>query len=165
MGMENVVEVVTDADWQGCQETRKSSSGWSLYWGGVHLQSGSGTQPGLPALSSCESEYRASARGVIEAVLLRKLEAEVGFKPEHMTAWTDSTANRALCQRLGPGKVKHMPAGALYLQEMVKNGGLRMAKVATAENSADLLTKHLLKDAVAKHRQGLGLLQAGEVTI
>eukprot|EP00969_Alexandrium_andersonii_P277623 12271813-Alexandrium_andersonii.AAC.1 len=56
--------------------------------------------------------------------------------------WTDSTAARAMSQREGPGKLKHVGLKRLWLQSQVEDDKLEVRKVHTDENYADVLTKH-----------------------
>ena len=57
------VESYTDADWAGCLDDRRSTSGYCTFVGGNLVTWRSKKQP-VVALSSAEAEYRAMARGV-----------------------------------------------------------------------------------------------------
>jgi hypothetical protein len=91
-------------------------------------------------LSSGEAENNANCTAVCEAVFIRNLFAEIGH---HMIVrlHTDSSAARAMSQRLGPGKVKHMEVKTMFLQHMVKKKELEVVKEKTLEQIADLGTK------------------------
>ena len=68
--------VYSDADWAGCPDTRRSTSGYCVYLGD-NVVSWSSERQDTVSRSSAESEYRVVAHAVAEAVRLRQLVVEL----------------------------------------------------------------------------------------
>ena len=137
------VVIMTDSDWATDQQNRKSKSAVHIYVGDCLLYSYTRRQTVI-AQSSAEAEFYASASGVSEGILLRKVLAFFGL-PLGLRALTDSAANNAMAHRLGVGKVRHLETKVLWLQQLVYRGLLTMTWKAGRFNNADLGTKVLQK--------------------
>ena len=103
----------------------------------------------LFALVSCAAEVLATRSWLEEQDV--RLE-----KPP--TLFTDSSAARMVTGRRGPGKMKHICMRALAVQQWVRDGLISVAKIGTASNRADLLTKPLPFAAAEQHAFAAGLL-------
>ena len=152
--MPETVVVTGDSDYAGCRQTRKSTSGGAMTFGKHMLKTWSSTQAVI-ALSSGEAEYyamlKAASAGLGMVSLAEDLGLRLGLELE-----TDSTAAKGIAGRKGLGKTKHLAVCFLWLQERVRLGDILVRKVPTAENRADLMTKHLAADRVKELLERLG---------
>ena len=74
----------SDADWAGCPDTRKSTSGYCIFIGD-NLVSWSSKRQQTVSRSSAEAEYRAVANVVAESCWLRQLLHELRRPPDRAT--------------------------------------------------------------------------------
>ena len=138
------LEVFTDANWAGCKVSRKSTTSYMVFLNGSLLVSSCKLQSSI-ALSSAESELYASCSGIAEMLHVgSRLKFLVGANEVQMTAFSDSSAARGIMQRAGQGKLKHIHI--LWTQDLVREKIVRLLRVPTAINPADLNTKKLAQE-------------------
>ena len=142
------IDVYVDGDWAGDLETRRSTSCDIALFGKHLLESHAVTQQVL-ALSSAESEFYALGSGAATGLFIKHLLAEQG-RELRLVLHTDSSAARSMVQRTGVGRVRHIQARFLWIQEEQRGGRLTVMKVAGSENPADLGTKAVTRDTLEK---------------
>ena len=115
----DVLETHTDTDWAGDREHRRSVSGCVITLNGHMLSSSSRTQKTI-ALSSGESEYASAVSGTCDQVFIRNaVEFEMRSKEEsHLLL--DSAAARGVIARQGAGRIRHLEAKMLWLQQYAR---------------------------------------------
>ena len=69
---------------------------------------------------------------------------------------SDASAAIGIVNRIGLGKVRHIEVSQLWVQEKVSKGEILVTKVKTEENLADALTKHVSKEIMSIHVEGVG---------
>nr|GEV81901.1 putative ribonuclease H-like domain-containing protein [Tanacetum cinerariifolium] len=73
-----MIDLYTDADWAGDKGNRRSTSDYFTLVGG-NLVTWRSKKQKVVALSSAEAEFRGIARGLTEALWIRKLLSEIGY--------------------------------------------------------------------------------------
>ena len=94
----------------------------------------------IVAPSSGEAEYYAVVKGACEGIGLKQLLVYMGVKME-VRLWVDSSTAKAMSERMGLGKVRHMDVRYLWVQEVRRRGGLKVMKIKGEDNPADIMTK------------------------
>lgn len=151
---EPVLEVWTDSDWAGCRETRKSTSGGVVCASGHVVKTWSVSQKGV-ALSSAEAELYAANKGAAEAMGVQSIAKDFGDEVR-IVLRVDSSAAIGIVGRRGLGRLRHVHAQELWLQQEVREGRLGLAKTPGSENVADILTKHVGRDVLERHLRAMG---------
>ena len=89
-------------------------------------------------LSGAESECYALTKGGCSGLVLQSLFAYWNLKLQ-LSLHTDSSSSKAVASRRGAGKsTRHVQTRILWLQERVAAKHLRVVKVATEPNPADI---------------------------
>ncbi len=104
------------------------------------LRTWSPTQP-VVAMSSAEAEYYAMVDGAPRGLGVWSMLNELGARIQYVYLHTDSSAAKAFISRRGFGRMRHMEVKQLWLQECVKQGTIKLIKIAGNLNPADLMTK------------------------
>jgi len=146
---------MTDSDWAGCTTTRKSTSGGLIFRGKHLLAHWSSTQATV-ALSSGEAELNSIVKIGSEMLGIKGMLVECGHNMVGVIR-TDSSAASGIAHRRGCGKVKHLEARQLWIQDVIMSKKLSLKKIPRSENSSDALTHHWLGHEGARHFPELGL--------
>ena len=121
---------------------------------GRHCISAWSSTQGVIALSSGEAELYAMLKGATVTIGLISLAADFGRNLQGKVH-SDASAAIAIVNRSGVGKLRHIRVQYLWLQQRVADKDIVVQKVAGTENPADLMTKHLSYDVMAKHVEKL----------
>ncbi len=136
-----------DADYGGCRDTRRSTSGYVFTMAGGAVTWSSKRQATV-ALSTVEAEYVAMSRCAQQMVWMQTWldEVEIGHNMPGVIRG-DSRGAIALAKTTKDhGKVKHIDIRHHYLRELVKSELVIFEQIPSADNLADLFTKSLARD-------------------
>jgi hypothetical protein len=136
--------VYTDADWAGCPETHRSTSGFAVFLGN-NLVSWSSKRQHTVSRSSVEVEYRAVANGVAEATWLHQLLIELRHQPRRATLiYCDNISAVYLSSNpVQHQRTKHVEIDLHFVQEQVALSHVRVLHVPITSQYADVFTKGL----------------------
>ena len=155
------LEVHVDSDWAGDTATRRSTTG-VIVRRGQHLLRHSSTVQNVIGRSSVESEYYALTKGGCSGLGFESLFADWNLEPQ-LSLHTDSSSAKAIASRRGTGKsTRHIQTRVLWLQEHVAAKHLRVVKVASESNPADMLTQALGRSKLRNSVQRLDKLNLAQ---
>lgn len=144
-----VVEGASDADWA----LAHSTSAYIFKLCGAAISWAMKKQESI-ALHTMEAEIHAGSLAACDAVFIRGITEEVGYKQTQPTVLRmDNTSGISLANDpMFHAKAKHINRRDLYIRELVERKVIRTEYIASGDNPADMLTKPLDKQLFQKHR-------------
>ncbi|KAI3500537.1 hypothetical protein L1887_36359 [Cichorium endivia] len=134
----------SDSDWAKCVNSRRSITGYCLFLGD-NLISWKSKKQSTVSRSSTESEYRALATVTCEVLWLLKLMQDLGLKYKvPISIFCDNQS--AILLSLNPvlhERTKHIEIDVHLVRDKVSEGVVKVVKVDSSEQIADILTKPL----------------------
>ncbi|KAG7581709.1 Reverse transcriptase RNA-dependent DNA polymerase [Arabidopsis suecica] len=146
-----------DADWGTCPDSRRSTTGFTMFVGSSLISWRSKKQPTI-SRSSAEAEYRALALASCEMAWLATLLSELQVSTSVPILYSDSTA--AIYIATNPvfhERTKHIEIDCHTVREKLDCGQLRMLHVRTEDQIADILTKPLFPHQFAHLQSKMSL--------
>jgi hypothetical protein len=155
------VAAYSDSDHVGCATTRRSTSCYALFLGGICLRVGSGTQK-VVATSSAEAEFYAGTRAASALLGAQRLLGDLGMERrlDVPRLLLDATGGIGIILRRGIGAVKHLATSTLWLQGAAFRRELEIDKVGTDRNVSDIGTKPLTSSVFWRHLWAMGIHQS-----
>ena len=152
------IQVFVDSDWAGCATTRKSTTGFLIKVFGATIHYGSRTQATI-ALSSAKAELYAINTGATEALHISNLLKEaLNMKKINIRMHTDSSSRKSMATRIGASKkAKHIELKHLFIQQLVAHDLVRIIKINTINNPADVFTKYVATETLLRHISDVGI--------
>lgn len=167
----------SDADFAGCPDTYRSTTGYTFLLHGASISWSSKRQP-VVSVSTAEAEYYAAAAAVREAAAMRKLNTDLPLLNTNSKAFsTASSSNPAACSsstvplctdnqataallhnQVSNHRAKHIGVQYSFAREAVERGEVAIHYVPSGEQLADILTKPLQVAKFSAARAALGVL-------
>jgi len=155
----------SDADWAGCPDSRRSTSGYCVYLGDT-LVSWSSKRQTTVSRSSAEAEYRAVAHVVAECCWIRQLLQELHLPLSKATVvYCDNVS--AVYMTANPvhhRRTKHIEINIHFVRKNVALGQVHVLHVPSSHQFADIMTKGLPVQLFIDFRSSLGVRQAPPAT-
>ncbi|KAH9750946.1 Integrase catalytic domain-containing protein [Citrus sinensis] len=130
-----------DADFAGDLDKRRSQTGYLFTLEGCTV-SWKATLQNIVALSTIEAEYTAAAEALKETIWLKGMITELEAKQEYVTVYSDSQSAIHLSKNQSHHeKTKHIDVKLHFVRFEVSRGAVKLLKIHTEENLADMLTK------------------------
>jgi hypothetical protein len=146
-----------DADYAGCIDSRKSTSGRVFVLNGVAVSWASRKQSTV-STSTTEAEFIAAADACKEALWLRNLVRDFDRHQDTGDIFSDCTCALALIRSpVHHSRAKHINVQHKFVRNRACRGEVKFMYCPTTEMIADVLTKPLCAPASERCRKGIGV--------
>jgi len=153
------IKGISDADWGGCINTRRSVTGNMVFMGNNLIMWNSSKQHTV-ALSSTEAEYLGLTDTMKDLLWLRNILTEINYRTDNepLQLVGDNAGSIDLARnQVTLSRSKHIDIRHHFIRHHVENGDIKLTHVPGIENTADILTKGLGKIAFNRCLTSLGM--------
>nr|GFD24346.1 copia protein [Tanacetum cinerariifolium] len=134
------------ADYAGCKDTIKSTSGGDQFLG-EKLVSWSSKKQDCTALSTAEAEYVSLFACCTQFLWMRTQLTDYGFQFNKIPIYCDSKSAIAIsCNPVQHSQTKHIAVRSHFIKEQAEKGTIELYFVKTDYQLADIFTKALPAD-------------------
>jgi len=148
-----------DADFAGCVETRRSTSGVVFLLHGAAVSWSSKIQRSV-SVSTMEAEYVAASEAAKEALWLRQLLSDLGYYLHPTQLYCDSQCAMKVMQNpVITERSKHIEVRVHSIRGIVASRAIKIVDCRTSEMVADCLTKPLPAEHFQVLREAMGVVK------
>nr|GFB60933.1 copia protein [Tanacetum cinerariifolium] len=141
--VKRIFRYLRDADYAGCKDTFKSTSGGAQFLG-EKLVSWSSKNQDCTALSSAEAEYVSLSVCCTQVLWMRTQLTDYGFHFNKIPIYCDSKSAIAIsCNPIQHSRTKHIAVRFYFIKDHVEKGTIELYFVKTDYQLADIFTKAL----------------------
>ncbi|GKA94665.1 hypothetical protein Tco_0816703 [Tanacetum coccineum] len=159
------LKAFADADYAGCQDTRRSTFG-SAQFLGDRLVSWSSKKQKSTAISTTEAEYIALSGCCAQVLWMRSQLSDYGFVLNKIPLYCDNQSAIALCcNSVQHSRSKHIDIRHHFIKEQVERRVVELYFVETKYQLADIFTKALPRERFETILPLLGVKQMSPETL
>lgn len=151
------LQAYCDSDWASCPITRRSTTGYCIFFGSSPV-SWKTKKQSVVARSSAEADYRAMALTTCEVTWLSALLKNLGIKqlPPTILHCDNKAALSIAANPVLHEKTKHVELDCHYIRDQIRCGKIKIVHVPSSEQIADIMTKALSVKLHLHHLDKLG---------
>lgn len=149
------IRALCDATWGSDLETRRSQTGYLVYFNDSLVDWYSGLQKCV-SLSSAEAELISASKAAQAVQWILKLERIGASNHEPAEIYCDNKSTIAIVENpLAFSRTKHIAIRYFYCRDLVNTGQVHIKYIPTRSNTADALTKILPQDLFLFHVESM----------
>jgi hypothetical protein len=153
-----VLNAYADADWGGCLDQRKSTTGYIIRLGKSVISWRSRRQPTV-AKSTTEAEYMSLSDCISELLYLRPILDAMGYESaEAIKIMEDNQGCIAVAKNaINNSRIKHIDISFHFIRDYIQKGVFQVDYCETSKMIADIMTKPLSRFLFETHRKSMNL--------